>query len=297
MQFREALHAIVLQGFRMSPVRPKDAEGVAGTVNGPAVTPSKDGAPQRSATATASARSEATVGGARPLSRSPLSGDGGDDDLTLVQRTQAGDAAAFRMLFERYHRRVFAVALGVLKNPQDARDVVQEAFVKVHRHLGSFQGASSFYTWLYRITMNLSIDHVRRKKAARLVDYDDALKRDPDDQADPANTLPEYAGVDPGKTHGRKELAQKIQAALQTLPEYHRQVILLREVEGLSYEEISKVMKVPKGTIMSRLFHARRKMQVALAEYVEGELKPQDEVEARGSAREQNTDGEDDPAG
>jgi RNA polymerase sigma-70 factor (ECF subfamily) len=236
----------------MSPAGPKDARGVARAVNGPDITPSNEGA--------TTAPTERT-----------------DDDLTLVRRAQEGDQAAFRALFDRYHRRVFAVALGVLRNPADARDVVQEAFVKVHRHLGSFQGASSFYTWLYRITMNLSIDQVRRRKAARQVDYDDALKRDPDDGADPANVMPEYAAADPGKTQGRKELAGKIQVALATLPEYHRQVILLREVEGLSYEEIAKVMKVPKGTIMSRLFHARRKMQAALAEYVEGELKPQDE--------------------
>jgi RNA polymerase sigma-70 factor (ECF subfamily) len=219
-------------------------------------------------------------------------GPASDDDLTLVQRCQAGDAAAFRMLFDRYHRRVYAVALGVLKNPQDARDVVQEAFVKVHRHLGSFQGASSFYTWLYRITMNLAINQVRRRKSARLVDYDDALKRDADGVADPGHLLPEPSFADPGKTHSRKELAQKIQGALATLPEYHRQVILLREVEGLSYEEIAKVMKVPKGTIMSRLFHARRKMQTALADYVQGELKPQDEQDA-----DDAKDAKDEPSG
>jgi RNA polymerase sigma-70 factor (ECF subfamily) len=238
----------------MSPAGPKDGRGVAAddarAVNGPKLAPSNEGA---------------------------TTAITGDDDLTLVRRAQDGDQAAFRALFDRYHRRVFAVALGVLRNPADARDVVQEAFVKVHRHLGSFQGASSFYTWLYRITMNLSIDQVRRRKAARQVDYDDALKRDADDVADPANVMPEYASADPGRTQGRKELAGKIQTALGTLPEYHRQVILLREVEGLSYEEIAKVMKVPKGTIMSRLFHARRKMQAALAEYVDGELKPQDE--------------------
>ncbi len=200
------------------------------------------------------------------------------DDLPWVQRAQAGDHAAFRLLFDKYHRRVYAVALGVVKNPQDARDVVQEAFVKVHRHLGNFQGASSFYTWLYRITMNLAIDHTRRKKTARNVDYDDSLHRE-DEGNDPHNLKPAYGGAEPGKTLSRKELAEKIQGALATLPEYHRQVILLREVEGLSYEEIAKVMKVPKGTIMSRLFHARRKMQAALADYVDGELTPQDEAD------------------
>jgi len=201
------------------------------------------------------------------------------DDLVLVRRAQAGDRAAFRVLFERYHRRVYAVALSVLKVPQDAHDVVQEAFVKVHRHLPDFQGNSSFYTWLYRISMNLAIDQLRRRKSARQVDYDDTLGR-AEQGDDPSNLTPVIDGADPGKSHSRKELAIKLQAALATLPEYHQQVILLREVEGLSYEEIAKIMKVPKGTIMSRLFHARRKMQAALAEYVDGELTPQDDARA-----------------
>jgi RNA polymerase sigma-70 factor (ECF subfamily) len=199
-----------------------------------------------------------------------------DDDLTLVRRAQQGDRAAFRALFDKYHRRVFAIALGVVKNPPDAHDVVQEAFVKVHKHLPTFQGASSFYTWLYRITMNLAIDQLRRKKVARQVDFDDAIRRD-EDAEDPGNLIPAVVNSDPGKTASRKELAERIQVALDTLPDIHRQCILLREVEGLSYEEMATIMKVPKGTIMSRLFHARRKMQAALADYVAGELKPQDQ--------------------
>ncbi len=232
----------------MTPVGPKDAQATARAVNDGARGASNEGAHASS-----------------------------DDDLVLVQRAQDGDQAAFRTLFERYHRRAYAVALGVVKNPADARDVVQEAFVKVYRHLGNFQGNSSFYTWLYRITMNLSIDQVRRKKTARHVDYDDAVKRDGEGGDDPANLTPELTGADPSRKVTRQELAEKIQEALATLPEYHRQVILLREVEGLSYEEIAKVMKVPKGTIMSRLFHARRKMQAALATYVDGDLTPQDD--------------------
>ncbi len=232
----------------MTPVGPKHAEQAAQAVNDGALAASDQGAQVSSR----------------------------DEDFSLVQRAQQGDHAAFRILFDKYNRRTYAIALGVLKNPQDARDVVQEAFVKVHRHLANFQGASSFYTWLYRITMNLAIDQVRRKKTAKQVDFDETRGRDGDDE-DLGNLTPALAGSDPAKTIARKELTKKIQDALLTLPEYHRQVILLREVEGLSYEEIAKVMKVPKGTIMSRLFHARRKMQSALADYVDGELKPQDE--------------------
>ena len=244
----------------MAGASPKDAANAAQAVNG---------APARPSTGDAATAIE-------------------DPDLELVQRTRNGDHAAFRVLFDKYHQRVFAVAVGVVKNPQDARDIVQEAFVRVHRHLGGFQGASSFYTWLYRITMNLSIDLHRRKKGTRQVDYDDGIARGESELDDADNILPSYSGSDPSRAQSRKELATRIQAALATLPPYHQQVIVLREVDGLSYEEIAKIMKVPKGTIMSRLFHARRKMQAALADYVAGELTPQD---ASGSNEEGGTDG------
>ncbi len=193
-------------------------------------------------------------------------------DKALVRAIQRGDEAAFRELFDRYHRRAFAVALGVVKNKQDALDVVQEAFIKVHRHIQSFQGTSSFYTWLYRIVMNLSIDHVRRSKKGRDLDYDDKVRREDSDVAGDGAILPTMLDQNPRKTVLRRELSDAIQAAISELPEYHRAVILLREIEGLSYEEMARILKVPKGTIMSRLFHARRKLQQQLAEYVQGEL-------------------------
>jgi RNA polymerase sigma-70 factor, ECF subfamily len=190
------------------------------------------------------------------------------DDADLVSRVQGGDEAAFRTLFDRYHRRAYAVAFGVVKNQHDALDVMQEAFIKVHKHIGNFHGASSFYTWLYRIVMNLAIDQVRRKR--QLTEFDDSVRKS--DTAGGGALLPRVEGENPSKTVSRKELSSHIQAALDDLPEYHRAVILLREVEGLSYEEMAKVLKVPKGTIMSRLFHARRKMQERLAGYLEGDL-------------------------
>jgi len=193
---------------------------------------------------------------------------GTHDDMELVARVKNGDQVAFRALFDRYNRRAFAVALGVVKNQSDALDVVQEAFVKVHKHLDGFQGTSSFYTWLYRIVMNLSIDHIRRSR--KVTEFDETVRRD-ETLADGA-TLPQAAHESPSKSAVRKELTEHIQAALEELPEYHRAVIVLREVEGLSYEEMAKILRVPKGTIMSRLFHARRKMQDRLAPYLEGEL-------------------------
>lgn len=190
-------------------------------------------------------------------------------DRLLVERAQAGDNAAFRVLFDKYHKRAYSVAYGVLKHKQDALDVVQESFVKVHRHLASFHGSSSFYTWLYRIVMNLAIDHLRRRKTSRPVEYDDAVRRDVESDD---TILARMLDQNPRKAAIRRELVQKIDAALAELPDYHREVILLREIEGLSYEEMAEVLDVPKGTIMSRLFHARKKMQQALSEYVDGDM-------------------------
>ena len=192
-------------------------------------------------------------------------------DAALVDRVREGDNAAFQELFEKYHRRAFAVALGVVKNKQDAMDVVQDAFIKVHKHLHSFQGTSSFYTWLYRIVMNLSIDHVRRVRRKRGMDYDDAISREEDAAGDGA-LLPTITDSNPSKAVMRRELHEAIQKALHALPEHHQQVIVLREVEGMSYEEMAQTLEVPKGTIMSRLFHARRKMQTQLEEYLRGDL-------------------------
>ena len=121
--------------------------------------------------------------------------------------------------------------------------------------------------------MNLSIDHVRRAKKGRDLDYDDRVGRESDEIAGDGALLPRILDGNPSKTVLRRELTEAIQKALDELPEYHRAVILLREVEGLSYEEMASVLKVPKGTIMSRLFHARRKMQDSLSEYLGGDLR------------------------
>ncbi|NCQ61308.1 MAG: sigma-70 family RNA polymerase sigma factor, partial [Myxococcales bacterium] len=123
-----------------------------------------------------------------------------DRDGSLVTRVKEGDEVAFRELFDHYHRRAYAVALGVVKNPEDALDVVQDAFVKVHKHIHNFQGSSSFYTWLYRIVVNLSIDHVRRNKRVKSLDYDDGVARDEESIAGDGSILPAILDGDPGKT-------------------------------------------------------------------------------------------------
>ena len=188
------------------------------------------------------------------------------DDLTLVRRCQQGDQGAFRALVERYQKKAYAQALGMVKDKDEAMDVAQEAFVKVYKYLDHFKGDSSFYTWLYRIVSNLCVDRMRRKAGA-------AESRELDERQEPeelaaAGILSTRLGTNPQKAALRAELAAKIDEALEQLPEKHREILLMRELEGMSYEDMARVLGVPKGTVMSRLFHARAKMQGLLAEYV-----------------------------
>lgn len=182
-------------------------------------------------------------------------------DDALVAASRRGDRDAFRELVERYFRRILAVATGMLRNREDAQDVAQEAFIKAYGNLGAFKGDSSFYTWLYRIAVNLCIDWQRRAARAGLnlepagSLLDDAQRTErPDDRP----------GVDPFERLRDRELGESVLAALGELTPEHRAVILLREVEGLSYEEISHVMRCAKGTVMSRLYYARKRLQERL---------------------------------
>ena len=195
-----------------------------------------------------------------------------DDDGALVERARAGDHEAFRALYQRYHRRVYSLAYGVVQNADDALDVVQDGFIKAHRHLDKFEGNSSFYTWLYRIVMNLSIDHIRKHKRTRHVDFDDSIDHGQDEGALGEDSLaPRMLGQNPGKSLVRKEIREQIGKALEELSENHRAVLVMRELEGMSYEEMAQAMQCSKGTIMSRLFHARRNMQKRLLEYMGGQ--------------------------
>jgi RNA polymerase sigma-70 factor (ECF subfamily) len=189
------------------------------------------------------------------------------DDKQLVRRARRGDEQAFRALMEKYQRKVFAIAYGMVRNPELAMDISQEAFIKVHRYLDHFQGTSSFYTWLYRIVVNVSIDSIRKESRHASVDYDDALnRREPDDAE--AWIVPRVLDGNPLQACDRKELSGRIAAAFESLGEKHRAVLSLREVDGLSYEEIARVLKINKGTVMSRLHHARKNMQEALKDYL-----------------------------
>lgn len=188
-----------------------------------------------------------------------------EEDRGLIAKAQQGDMAAFRQLVERHQRRAFAIALSLVRDENDARELVQDAFLRVFKGIHSFQGGSSFFTWLYRIITNLSIDLIR-KPGRQLVDIDESRFETDESQEAEFPLVSRVDGADPVDVVRRREIAGRLQTALDALPPYHRGVIVMREIEGLSYEEMAQAMGVSKGTIMSRLFHARQKLQKALAD-------------------------------
>jgi len=191
--------------------------------------------------------------------RKPGRQDG--DESALLERAKRGDTEAFAALVERYQRRVVGVAFAVVHNQDDAVELAQEAFVRAFQNLKKFESRSSFSTWLYRIAANLSIDFRRREGRHVVLRGEDAAAE--------ISRIPSAEG-DSYRAAARNELGQRIQSALQQLTPEHRAVILLREVEGLSYDEICGVLQVPRGTVMSRLHYARGRLRVILKDLAEG---------------------------
>lgn len=186
-------------------------------------------------------------------------------DLESVRACQAGDRRAFDDLVERYKDIVYAVAYRFTKDQDLALDLGQEVFVRAYRGIRSFKGRSSFSTWLYRIAMNTCIDYTRKRSRSvesRIV---------PEEVAEYAGSEPltERRQYGPDDRALSSELGEQIQAAIDALPEYHKTVFVLREIEQLSYKEIAEVVGCSIGTVMSRLHYARKKLRVMLAPYVE----------------------------
>lgn len=187
------------------------------------------------------------------------------DDLSLVRRARAGDDGAFQALVIRYQKKVYAVALGIVRDTDTAWDVAQEAFVRAHGNLAGLEGEEAFAKWLFRITSHLAIDSVRKERRSLKDSLDDVVEADLTGGGEGILSTP--LGLDPSDNLLRRELAARLAAALEQLPEIHRTILVLRELEGLSYEELSERLGIHKGTVMSRLFHARKKMQGLLADY------------------------------
>ena len=182
-------------------------------------------------------------------------------DIEMVLAVREGDTTAYRGLVEKYQTRVYQLVYGMVRNQEDARDLTQDAFVKAYDNLHRFRLESSFYTWIYRIASNVAIDFLRKQKRRGTTEFDEQIAaRDGD-----GGIAEQHHQDSPSRTLERKRLYARIMDAMQELPEDQRQVILLRELEGLSYKEIAAVMEVPEGTVMSRLYYARKKLQKLLA--------------------------------
>ncbi len=185
-------------------------------------------------------------------------------DVVLVQRAQKGDAMAYDELIRRYQERIYATVYHMTSNHEDANDLAQETFIKGYQALKSFKGDSSFYTWIYRIAVNKTINFLKQRKNRShmsLNDLDFNAENDPDLVALVSDRTPR-------RDANLTELQQKLNGAMLKLSDVHRLVVSLHDVQGLSHEEIGKIMDCNIGTVRSRLFYARQQLQAYLSDYL-----------------------------
>jgi RNA polymerase sigma-70 factor, ECF subfamily len=186
------------------------------------------------------------------------------EDLVLVQRAQEGDITAYDTLVQRYQERVYATIYHMTANHEDAGDLTQETFIKGHQALKSFKGDSSFYTWVYRIAVNKTINFLKQRKNKShlsLNDLDFNAEHDPD-------FVSLISDKTPRRDASLTELQEKLNAAMLKLSPAHRLVVTLHDVQGLPHEEIAKIMDCNIGTVRSRLFYARQQLQAYLSDYL-----------------------------
>jgi RNA polymerase sigma factor (sigma-70 family) len=185
-------------------------------------------------------------------------------EMDLVRSARHGDLNAYDELIRRYQERIYATIYHMTSNHEDANDLAQEAFIKAYSALKSFKGGSSFYTWLYRIAVNKTINFLKQRKNRThmsLNDLDFNVENNPD-------LVALISDKTPRRDAGLNELQEKLNAALLKLSEPHRLVVVLHDVQGQSHEEIAKVMECNIGTVRSRLFYARQQLQGYLADYL-----------------------------
>lgn len=180
------------------------------------------------------------------------------DDQALVERCRSGDLAAFEPLVEKYRERVWRLAYHYLRDREEAWDVAQEAFIRAWQALPTFRGQSAFYTWLFRIVVNIATDRARQRSARGR-----AFGTEPVPEEDWERVLIDSARG-PEEAAARTEERERIRRALDALPEHHRAIIMLSDLEGLSYREIADVLGIPMGTVMSRLHNARKRLRRVL---------------------------------
>lgn len=185
------------------------------------------------------------------------------DEKKLIKLASKGNVDAFETLIRNYEVKVYNVALHMLKNEDDAKDVAQDTLIKIYKKLKDFNGKSSFSTWIYRITVNTSLDHLRKIKREKefqqkVNEHDDELKQEFLDK-------PEHSGQ-PEKELLKKEKVKALYAAMERLKPDQKSVIVLRDIQGLSYKEIAQIIDATEGTVKSRLNRARSKLKDELLE-------------------------------
>lgn len=185
------------------------------------------------------------------------------DDNELIERFQHGDTAAFDMLFTRYQKRTYRLVQRFVSNPEDASDLTQDAFIRAYQGLGDFKSQCQFYSWLYRITVNLCIDFLRKKARSEVLLYDS-------DESDdlPMANIPDPRSESPAKAVENKELRAHIRKAVRRLPPKQRQIFILRHWDGLSLKDIAAAVGRSDGTVKAHLLHAHRNLRRHLRGYV-----------------------------
>ena len=182
-----------------------------------------------------------------------------EEELAVIRKVQDGDVNAFEDLVSAYEKKVYNLALRMTGNPQDAEDMAQESFLKAYSSLPSFRGDSRFSVWLYRIVSNVCLDYLRKKNKRGTV----SLSVEDDDGEDTQLDLPDTS-QSPEEVLEKKLTRDAVRRGLDSLPPDARQILLLREIEGLSYEEIGEAMNLEPGTVKSRIFRARKKLAAFL---------------------------------
>jgi RNA polymerase sigma-70 factor (ECF subfamily) len=181
------------------------------------------------------------------------------EESEMISRCQQGDQEALKEIFDKYHKKVYRIAYGVVRQREEALDIVQEVFIKLFRSIKNFKGKSHFYTYLYRMVMNTAIDHARKTGKQFISSLDEEGSFEPSDELEKG----------PERILLQKELEEKVKWAMEKLPAEQRAALIFRDVEGLSYQEMAEAMGCSIGTVMSRLHYGRKRIQELLKDYVE----------------------------
>jgi RNA polymerase sigma factor, sigma-70 family len=180
-----------------------------------------------------------------------------DSEKNLLERAKAGDIGAFEQLVEGYQRKIFNIALRMLGNYDDAGDLSQEVLIRIYKSIKNFKEQSSFSTWIYRITTNVCLDEIRKRKNKKTISLDEDIKVDEGEM----KRQIESDGPTPEDIVEQEELKKLVNDAIGMLSQEHKMAIILRDMQGLSYEEISEVLKLPEGTVKSRINRARQALK------------------------------------